>query len=70
MLIAQFDEVLEIRRPAIDPMPYVVDIGELGVGAAGKPAALVATSDLQALAVARIAACPAQVEAATVGPIG
>lgn len=69
-LVAQFDEILEVGGPAVDPMPHMVDVGEFGVGATGKPTAFVASSDLQTLTVARVTAGPAEIEAAAVGPIG
>jgi len=30
MLIAQFDEVLDVRRAVVDPMADVMNVGELG----------------------------------------
>jgi hypothetical protein len=70
VLIAQLDEILNVRRPTIDPMADMVDVSELGVGAAGEPASLVASSDFQALGVAGVPSGPAEVEAAAVGPVG
>lgn len=70
MLIAEFHEVVEIGGAAIDPVPHVVHVGELSVGAAGEPAPLVASSDLYALGVTGVAACASEVEAPSIGPIG
>ena len=70
MLIAQLDEVRNVRGPVIDPMPHVMDISELGVGAAGEPAPLVTSPDLHPLGVAGIPAGPPEVEAPAIGPIG
>ena len=70
MLVAQLDEVLDVRRPAVDPVPHVVDVGELGVGAAGEPAALVTSPDLQTLGRRSGPGGPAQIEAAAVGAVG
>jgi hypothetical protein len=63
MLITQLDEVLEIRGPAVDPVPHMVHVGELGVGAAGEATALVPPPDLDPLCVGRIAPGAPEVEA-------
>ena len=70
MLIAQLDKVVEVRRPAVDPMPNVVHVGELGVGAAGEPASLVAAPDLQPLGIAGVPPGPSEVEAPAIGAVG
>ena len=56
MLVAQLDEIVEVGGAAVDPVPHVVDVGELGVRAAGEAASLVAASDLHPLGVTRICA--------------
>ena len=63
MLVAELDEVADVRRAAVDPVTDVVHVGEFGVGAAGEPAPLVTPPDLQPLGVRRIAPCPPEVEA-------
>ena len=70
MLIAQLDEVVEVGGTAVDPMPDVVHVGELGVRAAGEPAPLVAPPDLHALGVTGVPPGPPEVEAPAVGPVG
>ena len=70
MLIAELDQVVDVRRPAVDPVPDVVHVGELGVGAAGKPASLVPAPDLEPLGVARVSPGPPEVEAPAVGAVG
>jgi hypothetical protein len=70
VLIAQLDEVRNVGRPTVDPMVDMVDVGELGVGAAREPASLVTSSDFQPLSVARVPSGPTEVEAAAVGPVG
>ena len=69
MLIAQLDKVVDVGEAAIDPMPHVMDVGELGVCAAGEPAALVTPPDLQTLGVARIPSGSPEVQAAAIGPV-
>src|ERR1700689_3853499 len=70
MLIAELHEVLDIGKPAIDPVPYVVHVGGLGVWAAREPASLVAPSDLYALGVTGVPACSSEVQAPAIGSIG
>jgi hypothetical protein len=65
VLIAQLDEVGQVRRPAVRPVQQVMDIRELGVGAAREPAALVPPPDLDALRIGGIAPGPTEVEALT-----
>ena len=69
MLIAELDKVVEVGEAAIDPMPHVMHVGELGVCAAGEPATLVTPPDLQTLGVARVPAGPPEVEAPAIGPV-
>ena len=47
MLVTELDEVVEVGRPAVDPVPDVVHVGELGVRAAGETTSLVPPPDLQ-----------------------
>ena len=54
MLITQLDQVVEVGGAAVDPVPDVVDVGELGVRAAGEAAPLLAAPDLQPLGLTRI----------------
>ena len=70
MVVTQLDQVVEVGGPAVDPMPNVMDIGELGVRAAGETASLVATPDLDALRIAGVPAGPTEIEAPAVGPVG
>ena len=46
---AQRDQVVEVRQATIDPMHDVVDVGELGVAAAGEATALVPAIDFHPL---------------------
>ena len=69
MLIAQLDKVVEVGEAAIDPMPNVMHVGELGVCAAREPATLVTPPYLQTLGVARVPAGSPEVEAAAIGPV-
>src|SRR5439155_25334726 len=48
MRTAQRDEIVEIGRPAVAPVPDVVGVGPSRVPAAGEPAAAVAVQDLAA----------------------
>ena len=70
MLIAKFDKVVEVRRPAVDPMSNVVHVGEFGVGATGEPAPLVTAPDLHPLGIAGVPSGPSEVEAPAVGSVG
>ena len=69
MLIAELDKVVEVGEAAVDPMPNVMHVGELGVCAAGEPATLVTPPDFQTLGVARVPAGPPEVEAPPIGPV-
>ena len=55
MLVAQGHEVRHGSNPAVAPVHDVMHVGEVGIGATGKAAALVAASDLDALRRARVA---------------
>jgi hypothetical protein len=70
VLVTELNEVVEICGAAVDPVPNVMYVGELGVRAAGEATSLVAAPDLQTLGIAGVSPCPAQVEASAVRPIG
>src|ERR1700722_13539660 len=69
MLIAELHEVVHIRGSSIDPMPYMVHVGEFSVRAPGEPAPLVTPPDLHALRVTGVPACPSEVETSSIVPI-
>jgi hypothetical protein len=70
VLVAELDEILDVGLPTIDPMPHVVDVGELGVGATGEPASLVTPPDFHPLGVTGVPPGSPEVQAATIGPVG
>jgi hypothetical protein len=69
MVIAKLHEVVEIGGTSIDPVPHVVYVREFSVGAAGKPASLVAPSDFHALGINGVPTRSSEVEASSVGAI-
>ena len=70
MLVTQLDEIVEVGGAAVDPVPHVVDVGELGVRAAGEAASLVAAPDLHPLGVTRIPPGSSEIEAPAIGIVG
>ena len=63
MLVAEFDEVGQVSRSVVHPVPDVVDIGEFGVRAPRESATLVAPPDGDALEIGGSVFAAAQVEA-------
>ena len=70
MLITKLDEILDVGGAAVDPVPDVVDVGELGVRAAREAAPLVVSPDLHPLGVTRILAGSSEVEAPAIRIVG
>ena len=62
MLVAEFDEVVQVGRPVVDPVHDVVHIGELRVRAAREPTSLVTSPDLDPLGVSGIPPGPSEAE--------
>jgi len=69
VLVAELDQVLNVRRSTVHPVPYVMDVGEFRVGAAGEPATFVTPPDLHSLGITGIASGSPEMQAATVGPV-
>ena len=70
MLVAELDEVAQVGRAVLDPVPDVMHVGELGVRATRETAPLVPPPDLNPLGVTRIAPRPPEIEALPSRPVG
>ena len=66
VLVAQLDQVVEVGGAAVDPVPDVVDVRELHVGAPGEAATLVTAADDDPLGVRGVPASATQIERVTI----